>query len=265
MNNKITILTPTYNRSNTLERLYESLEAQVEKVYEWLVVDDGSNDETVSLLKRLSLSSSFTIRIISQPNGGKHVAVNTGVAHAHGEWVFIVDSDDALLPNAVHEVAVAIKKYASPFVSGFGYRKCSFENVLIGVSALESTPLTLHPTGAGSTFMGDLAYIFLRSAMLAEPFPVIEGEKFVPELYVWNLIGDKGDIIYFPGKAIYCCAYQDDGYTKNFKRNLRSNPQGFLLYYRNQIWREKSIVRRFKCIIRSLQCMFYSTTKKYIR
>ena len=107
-------------------------------------------------------------------------------------------------------------------------------------------------------FKGDLAYVFKRRVMQLEPFPIIAGEKFVPELFVWNRIGDIGRILFFPTLAIYCCEYLEDGYSANFKQNLRRNPRGFLLFYMAQFQREKSIYGQVKCVIRSLQCTWYS-------
>jgi len=84
----ITVLTPTYNRSHTLPRLYESLCNQKSKNFEWVVVDDGSTDKTQALLSGFAKAAFFAIQIISQQNSGKHVAVNNGVSAAAGDWNF---------------------------------------------------------------------------------------------------------------------------------------------------------------------------------
>ena len=91
--------------------------------------------------------------------------------------------------------------------------------------------------------------------MLRHPFPVIPGERFIPELYIWNRIGDEGEIIFFPGKIIYLCEYLPDGYTANFAANLRRNPQGFLLFYATQLHRERRWLDKAKCFVRCLQCL----------
>ncbi len=118
------------------------------------------------------------------------------------------------------------------------------------------------PTDAGRFFVGDLAYVFSRKVMLSNLFPVIEGEKFVPELYIWNKISDQGNILYFPNDAIYLCEYMPDGYTENFWQNLRRNPKGFGLFYRAQFFRERSFVAKLKCLIRAGQCYFYAAANR---
>ena len=127
----ITVLTPTYNRSHTLSRLYESLCNQESKNFEWVVVDDGSTDNTQDLLFDLAKSASFAIQVISQPNSGKHVAVNTGVSVATGDWNFIVYSDDALTPDAIGTIEVALNNFSSDNLVGLCFRKAYFDGRII--------------------------------------------------------------------------------------------------------------------------------------
>jgi glycosyltransferase involved in cell wall biosynthesis len=79
-----TIFTPTFNREHLLPRLYKSLCEQTYKDFEWLVVDDGSTDNTEILLKKYIAEADFPIRYISKSNGGKHTAINEGVRQAKG-------------------------------------------------------------------------------------------------------------------------------------------------------------------------------------
>ncbi|MGN1053427.1 MAG: glycosyltransferase family A protein, partial [Candidatus Scatosoma sp.] len=93
----ITVFTPTYNRGYIIHKLYASLLNQTDKNFEWLVIDDGSTDDTERYFTRLlKQKNPFTVRYIKQENGGKHRAINRGVAAATGEIFFIVDSDDFL-------------------------------------------------------------------------------------------------------------------------------------------------------------------------
>ena len=97
----ITIFTPSYNRAYRLLALYESLCNQTCFDFEWLIVDDGSNDNTEELVQTWLNESKFNIRYIKQCNGGKHRAVNHGVREAKGELFYIVDSDDILPKDAI--------------------------------------------------------------------------------------------------------------------------------------------------------------------
>lgn len=260
----ITILTPTYNRETTLPRLYESLCAQTHKDFEWVIVDDGSQDETQRLLLEYSNIAPFKVHVCYQANGGKHVALNLGVRKADTPWIFIVDSDDSLVPNAVECVSDAISTFREANVVGFCYRKAYFDMRTVGRNIEDSNfPLVMSPTEAGHYFKGDLAYVFKTEVMLRHPFPVVPEERFVPELYIWNKIGDEGEIYFFGNTTLYLCDYLEDGYSKNFSSNLRRNPKGFLTFYWAQIFRENDFRYKLKFLIRSIQCYFYTLFKRF--
>jgi glycosyltransferase involved in cell wall biosynthesis len=96
-----TVFTPTYNRAHCLRRVFDCLGRQPQGTFEWLVVDDGSTDDTLTVLGELVRIAAFPIRVIHQANGGKHRAHNTAIEHAAGEMTVILDSDDELAPGAL--------------------------------------------------------------------------------------------------------------------------------------------------------------------
>lgn len=253
----ITVLTPTYNRAHTLSRVYDSLCAQTAVDFEWLVVDDGSTDETHDLVRNMRAQACFEVVIVGQVNSGKHVAINTGSRMAQGEWILILDSDDALVPAAIATINEAITTIRNPDLVGICFRKAYFGGEIVGHIHVGAPRLFLHPTEAGELFGGDLAYVFRRASLRSHPFPIIIGETFFPELYVWNQIGDDGTIVFFADEAIYLCEYLPDGYSANFATNLKRNPKGFLTYYRAQMFRERTMVRKVKCFVRALQCAYF--------
>lgn len=99
-----TVFTPTFNRARTLHRVYESLSAQTYRDFEWLVVDDGSSDDTRKLIDTWERQARFPLRYIYQPNQGKHVAFNRGVREARGELFLCLDSDDGCVPKALERL-----------------------------------------------------------------------------------------------------------------------------------------------------------------
>lgn len=254
----ITVLTPTFNRAHTLPKLFDSLMKQSISGFEWLVIDDGSSDGTSELINGFREAAPFPVRCLVKKNGGKHTALNEGVKAAAGDWVFIVDSDDMLVEEALQKVVAAVKEYGSDSPVGLCFRTMFPSGQMNGVVWAGNTSVRSTPAEAPHLFRGDLAYIFRRSAMVAHPFPIIPGENFVPELFIWNKISDEGEIIYFPNTAIYICEYLEDGYSRNFKRNLRKNPRGFGIHYLSQIGREKQFVMKAKCLIRYLQCRWFA-------
>ena len=90
----VSIITPSYNRANLLPKAYESLKKQTSKDFEWIVVDDGSKDNTDEVVQKFISENQIEIKFIKKENGGKHTAVNRGVKEACGELVLILDSDD---------------------------------------------------------------------------------------------------------------------------------------------------------------------------
>ena len=104
MNIKITIFTPTYNRDYIIINLYKSLLIQTLKDFEWLIIDDGSTDNTELLVSSFIKDNKINIRYIKQQNGGKHRAINKALEEAKGELFFIVDSDDQLVDNAIERI-----------------------------------------------------------------------------------------------------------------------------------------------------------------
>lgn len=100
----ITVFTPTYNRGYIIKQLYDSLILQSYKDFEWLVIDDGSTDDTEELFKSFIAEQKLNIHYLKIENGGKHRAINKGVILAQGKYFFIVDSDDYLHNNALERI-----------------------------------------------------------------------------------------------------------------------------------------------------------------
>ena len=102
----ITVFTPTFNRGHLIDTLYQSLLKQTNKDFEWIVIDDGSTDRTEAYFTEiLAKHNPFEIIYRTQPNGGKHRAINAGVQIAKGELFFIVDSDDYLTEDAIEKLS----------------------------------------------------------------------------------------------------------------------------------------------------------------
>ncbi|MBO5889770.1 MAG: glycosyltransferase family 2 protein, partial [Clostridia bacterium] len=107
----ITIFTPTYNRCDLLMKLYESIKNQTVKDIEWIIVDDGSSDDTPNIIDNLiKEENEFEIKYFYKENHGRHTAINRGVEEASGEYFMLVDSDDFLPSNAVENILKMFKK-----------------------------------------------------------------------------------------------------------------------------------------------------------
>ena len=222
----ITIFTPLFNRAHLLGKIYESLYNQTYKEFEWIIVDDGSNDNSKEVVNHFKEShSNFAIHYFYQTNGGKHRAINHGVKEANGELFLILDSDDSLPPNAIETILryyQQIKDDAS-FGGVAGYM-AHHDRAIIGhcstKGVVDANSLD-YRYQYGAT--GDMCEVFKTSVLKEFPFPEIEGEKFVPEALVWNRIAQKYKLRWFQ-EVIYYRDYLEGGLTDKIVKIRMKSP-----------------------------------------
>lgn len=231
---ELTICTPTYNRAYCLPKLYISLCEQTNKNFEWLIIDDGSVDETEELVSKwLEEDSKINIRYVRKENGGKHTAINCGVENAIGDKFFIVDSDDYLIKEAVDIILKDMKNLPADGFAGAGYNKIFTDNSLIGETFegefIDATALDRPKYKIN----GDKAEVYFTNVLLKYPFPVFEGENYLTEAVVWNRIARDGYKLRWFNKEIYVCEYRQDGLSMNAS-NI-NNFKGYTLFIQELI------------------------------
>lgn len=242
----ITIFTPTYNRKDLIERLYQSLLQQTQKNFEWLVVDDGSTDNTENFFSDLlTKQQPFPINYIKQENGGKHRAINNGVKKALGELFFIVDSDDYLTENAIDTINQwAITLDNSHKWAGISGLKGFSKDSAVGQHSKSSYVDAKNNERRKYNLLGDKAEVYFTDVLKKYPFPEIPGENFISEEIVWNAIARDGYYLRWFNEIIYICDYLEGGLTKDNTKD-KNNPQGRLLWARGQLeafpnsWRDR--------------------------
>ncbi len=226
----LTIFTPSYNRAYILPKLYNSLKSQSVKDFRWLIVDDGSSDDTFELVKAWRQEDLIEIEYISQENGGKMSAHNNGVLSAKTELFVCVDSDDFLVGTAVENI---IEFWQSsnppPNICGIVAYRGSDENVALGnkfpLGITKSTLSGLYEKG----FSGDTTLVFRTEVLKEHLFPIIGKEKFITEAFVYDQIDRKYELLTL-SKVLTICEYRDDGLTNNGENVLRNNPCGYSAY-----------------------------------
>lgn len=246
----VTIATPAYNRAHLLPRLYESLCRQTCKGFEWLVVDDGSTDETGQVVQGFIDDGRIAIRYIRKPNGGKHTAVNLAAKQAKGELFFIADSDDWLPMSAITdviEVYDTIKGDESfAGICGLdGYAGGGIVGGGLPTHIIDSSPQVIREKWGVA---GDLKEVFRTEVFRIYPFPEIPGEKFCPEVLVWNRIGGKYKLRYF-NKAIYTVEYQPDGITSRITPARMQSPVASMMTYSEWFGHASSIKAKLRMAI----------------
>lgn len=187
-----TVFTATYNRAHTLPRVYESLRAQTLRDFEWIIVDDGSTDNTRELVKKWQQENYFPIRYFYQENSGKHIAFNQGVQYASGLLFLNLDSDDACVPSALERFKYYWDSIPAESKEGFSAVTClskKEDGRLVGGC------FPFNPTDSNSLeiryrfkVIGE-KWGFHRTDVLKKfPFPELPNCKFVPEDLVWSHI-----------------------------------------------------------------------------
>lgn len=256
----ITIFTPTYNRAYIIEKLYHSLLAQSSKNFQWVVVDDGSTDNTEELLAKYIEERKLEIIYHKKINGGKMSAINEGIRLAQGELFFIVDSDDYITEDAIETIEKYSKVLPQNF-AGLVFRKWNISGKGFGnfpEQIIDSDPVEIfYRKGV----LGDKAEVVKTEIMKKYPFPLCPGEKFIPEGIVWNRIGRDYRFRYVD-KIIYNFEYIPDGYTNNFSKIMRFNPQGMQLYYGEMLKENIPIKNKIKFLLRYIQSVYYTWRRK---
>jgi len=191
----ITVLTPAYNRAHTLGRVRASLLAQTFQDFEWVVVDDGSEDGTETLIRSWAESGELVVRYRRQPNGGRHVAVNRGVEMARGAFTTIVDSDDWLVPNALERLLHHWNGIPADEKSSFSgvVGLCAYKNGDIVGDLYPTDPLDCDPAELRYAYAvtGDKQSLLRTDALREFPFPFEDIRGYVTESIVWNRMALK--------------------------------------------------------------------------
>jgi glycosyltransferase involved in cell wall biosynthesis len=236
----ITILTPTYNRAYILEKAYQSLLRQTDFDFEWIIIDDGSLDNTRALVENWVTNSCFPITYKYKENEGKPSALNVGFALAKGELTIILDSDDYLSDDAVatikHEWNQLNNNQIQNEIAGIVFLK-GYESTKQPMSKL--FPRDYYRTNFiklrhKDHIKGDKAKVLRTDVWQAFHFPVFAGEKLCPEMVVYYRIAKKYDAI-FINKIIYFGEYLNDGLTIGRKNSsVKKNLLGNILCFNEQ-------------------------------
>lgn len=223
----LTVITPTYNRAHTLPNLFDSLLSQSCKDFEWLIIDDGSVDNTEQVVA--SFSAEFVIRYIRKENGGKHTALNLGIKTIFTDLTIIVDSDDQLLPTAVEQIGMSFCKYKDyQKIGALCFLKCYRNGTPIITMDQEEFVDTYINYRIKENRPGDMAEVFWTKVLKEHPFPEFSGERFLSEDVVWIEVG-KSYQFAFVNQPIYVCEYLEGGLTYNDKPMKFASPKGSML------------------------------------
>ncbi len=231
-----TVFTATYNRAHTLHRVYESLLAQTMQDFEWLIVDDGSTDDTEARVREMMGQDRIPIRyMMKRSNGGVHTAHNVAIKQARGKLFLRLDSDDACVPHALETLLGKWLQIPE-----------SLRHSYSGVSCLCMRPSgevveDAYPVDGWDSDYAVLVSLrgdkwgFHRSDVLREhPFPEFACERFCPEGLVWARLHDnyKTRCFNIPLRIYFI---SNDSISSSMTRTRYRSPKGMALYYNEQM------------------------------
>lgn len=228
MNARITVFTPTYNRANVLTRVYESLKKQTYKDFVWIIVDDGSTDNTKSVVDKFISDNLMEIIYIYQKNMGKHNAINQGVKNADSELFLIADSDDAFVPEALETFVKTWDSIDTNIRNEYkGVIARTFDSETKKVNGGKFPQKQFDANELDANFKlkttGEKWSIFRTEVLKEFPFPNIEGLKFYPETIIWQKMSRKYKTRYIdiPLREYY--RDQENAITSNKNKRYKEN------------------------------------------
>lgn len=225
----ITVFTPTYNRKDCIHRCYESLQRQTSYNFEWLIIDDGSSDDTASLIRHWQEEENrFPIRYYYKENGGLHTGYNKGIQLSETELFMCIDSDDWMPDNGIEQIERIWSK-----VSDRGYAG------IMGIDRYEDGRCVgdLFPENVHDMYLyekltkyklsGDKKMVH-RTDLLKKvaPMPTYPGEKYFNPSYMMYQLDQFGKL-YVTNDCLCIVDYQSDGMSSNFYKQLRNSPLSF--------------------------------------
>ena len=228
MTEKLTVFTPAYNRAHTLPRAFEALKKQSDKRFVWLIVDDGSTDNTREVVEVFQKEDcGFKIEYVYKENGGMHTAHNLAYKLIKTELNTCIDSDDTIGDEAVGKILDFWEKNGSDEFAGIVGFDTDFDGNVIGTrfpENLKKTTLGAYYKNGGS---GDKKLVYRTDVVKKfPPYPEYEGEKLVPLGSLYTLIDQDYELLVLD-VALCRVEYQPDGSGASIFRQYRQSPKGF--------------------------------------
>lgn len=263
----LTIFTPTYNRAYILKRCYEGLKNQTCKDFEWLIIDDGSTDNTKEMVEDwINENKDFTIRYIFQENQGMHGAHNTAYQNINTELNVCIDSDDYMVEDAVKKICDFWNENKSEQIAGIvGLDAYKNKEIIGSMFPKELKKAKLFDLYHKYGVVGDKKIVYRSSLTKQYPYPIFEGEKYVGLAYKYYKIDEKYDLALM--NEILCIVeYMDDGSSKNMLKQYKKNPRGFTFYRIENLKNPNASLKfKFKECVHYISSSIMTKNKNFIK
>lgn len=225
----LTVFTPTYNRAYLLPRLYESLCRQSSKDFSWMVIDDGSTDDTKGLVQTWISENKIQIEYHYKANGGMHTGHNLAYAKIETELNVCIDSDDYMPDDAVGLILNRWREIGNKSkTAGIIGLDADTKGKIIGSEIPKHLEKgSLHDLYHKHNVTGDKKLVLRTDIVRKYPaYPEYTGEKLVPLGVLYLMIGKDFDFAY--ANEVYCIVeYQEEGSSHTIFKQYKQSPRGF--------------------------------------
>lgn len=225
----LTVFTLTYNRAYCLSRCYESLLRQTNKDFEWLVIDDGSTDNTKEIVESWRQEKKINIRYIYKKNGGMHTGYNTAYDNIFTELAVSVDSDDYLTDDAIEKILTFWEKNKAPQYAGIVGLDIFPNGEVIGTELPEQKSCKIYDLYNRLGVKGDKKQVYRPELMRQFKSPEFDGEKLFPTCYKYFMVDLNYDMLIL-NEPLCVVEYMPDGFTKNIIKSYKNNLNNYIFY-----------------------------------
>jgi glycosyltransferase involved in cell wall biosynthesis len=255
----ITVFTPTYNRAYCLGQVYNSLINQTSQDFKWLIIDDGSIDNTKELVQSWIDEAKIEIQYIYQVNKGMHGAHNSAYEAIVTPWNMCIDSDDWVAEGALEKISNLITSRSWDGLAGIVALDADAQGNIIGTKMPNDLDkVTLNGLYKNYGVTGDKKLIYRTDIVSKFPsYPIFKGERLVPLGTKYLQIDQEYNLLTM-NEIICIVEYQEDGSSNTIVRQYQKSPRGFAYHRLLRIQFEKSFKDRFKHSMHLVSCCFFS-------
>lgn len=261
----LTVFTPAYNRAHTIGRTYESLCRQTCKDFCWLVVDDGSKDNTRQLVEGWIAEGKISIQYIYQENQGMHGAHNTAYRNINTPLNTCIDSDDFMPDDAVEKILACWREHGGDDVAGIIGLDVTEDGKVIGTRFPDGMTRTTLQGFYRAGGRGDKKLVYRTDVIKRYPeYPLFEGERYVGLAYKYMLIDQDFQLITL-NEPLVVVEYQQDGSSFNMFKQYWNNPRGFAFFRKAEMMTTDSLKRKLKVCTHYVSSSIISHNWKFIQ
>lgn len=262
----ITVFTPTYNRAYCLHKCYESLIKQSNQDFVWLIIDDGSTDDTESLVASWIKEGKIDIQYHYQENQGMHGGHNAAYRLTETLLNVCIDSDDCMGEEAIEKILVAWEKIKDKTeYAGLVGLDADPDGKIIGTKIPEHIKeTTLYDLYNVHKVLGDKKLVYRTEVVKKYPsYPIFEGERFVPLGYLYQLIDQDYKLL--PINDVLCeVEYMQDGSSMNILKQYRRHPKGFAFSRKSRMQLAENFKDKFKNAIHYVSSAIFTKNGSFI-